>query len=116
MPTASTVTLLFGFTNLQLNVDTSDSTHIQNNVVLLGDLKTRSFSLNTVLADYKTWHGVLASLIANDMANSGRLVVRDGDLAGMTDPEGSVTVPTMVASCAEAWNEKASARMHNMSS
>ncbi|MGA2039540.1 MAG: hypothetical protein ABSH42_09720, partial [Bryobacteraceae bacterium] len=58
---------LFGFTNLQLDIDTRDSTDVQDDVVLLGSLETRGLGLNTVLADHKTRHGVLARLIADDM-------------------------------------------------
>jgi len=71
---------LFGFPNLQLDIDTSNSTDVQNDVVLLGGPKTRGLGLDTVLADYKAWHGVLACVIADDVANSGGFVVRDGDL------------------------------------
>jgi len=62
-----------------LEIDTSVSTDVKDDIVLLAGLETGGFGLNSVLAVPQTRRRVLAGLVADGAANSGSGRVRNGN-------------------------------------
>jgi hypothetical protein len=94
---------LFDRAKLQVEVEPDAIADIEHNAVLLCCFESGSLCLQTVMADREAGNDIApACVCCNACVRPVSMLVAMTATSGSTDADGSITMPTMVASCPRA--------------